>query len=72
MRVETTDEWSHNNPCLEDVIKVTNLIFIHEWSIELKLIIADLLSGKKEEDLGFQTKIHLLGVGADTLLIEPR
>lgn len=54
MRVETTDQWSHyNNPCLEDVIKVTNLIFIHEQSIELKLIIVDLLSGKKEEDLGF-------------------
>ena len=52
--METTDLWSHyNNPCPEDVIKVTNLIFIHEQSIALKLMAVDVLSGNEEEDVGF-------------------
>lgn len=71
MHVEATDQWSyHNNPCLEGVIKVTDVIFIHEHSIELKPIADRVLSGNKD-GFGFSTKIRVLGVGAEMLLIEP-
>lgn len=46
-------QWCHyNNPCLEGMIKVTNLIFIHEQSADVKRITVAILSGN-EKDWGF-------------------
>lgn len=50
VQVETTGPPSHNNPCLEGVVKVTNLVFIHEYGTETNHFECSFCNG---ENLGF-------------------
>lgn len=50
VQVQTTGHPSHNNPCLEGVVKVTNLVFIHEYGTETNHFECSFCNG---ENLGF-------------------
>lgn len=67
MHAQGTDQCSYyNNPCLEGVVKVAHLIFIHGSRTEANH--CGHLAGNGE-DLGFLTSVHGPGWGTEIVLI---